>query len=694
MADNALAVQITADIAQFVTALNQATARIEDASKAMVGSNDRVRASSEGATQAQIGLSQSVQNSIREYAAGAAAGLTIANAIEKVGEFAKEATKWIYDSAEAVNDLSEKFKELRVTTGESLDSLNELYGAAQMSGQGVELVESLMAGWTKGIKSNSDVLIANGVAANKAALDGMSFKEYLLKVYEISQEMKTPAEANVFLTEALGRSGAQAAPKLKELAENLETGTEALKTGNIVTLERLEMQEREEKATGALGLAYQKLYASIGDGVNKALVPVKEWVGWGMKTKVAQDDVQKALEAGIITTEHWYDSLGKLAGKLAETLDRFKQVAAEATKVAQNSMDVGAGDGARRARSLVEAPKEDKPKKAGGSKSTYVDTEALSQIEMIEWVERYRKQKAEEREREEKRQASERDRLLEQEKAAQRKAADEEERLAKEVQAAWERNTVQGGIFAYLREAREAMRQWGSFTKAIMQGVEQSFAAGIRGILSGTMSLSKGLKTIWKGIADTVIGALAQMAAKWLVAAIASKVFAKASAQGAQEEAVGKQMAAAAGIFNAHAYIPFVGPAIAAGLIAMMNATLVGNMASAKGMIVANAKGSLVTSPTLALIGEAGENEVVAPETAFQDWAGNLTSNIIANQQRVQAYQMGGASLAQQARESAGGGRGYVDLRGAIIAGESAESSRIIGNLIRKHRMDDDRRNG
>ena len=39
-------------------------------------------------------------------------------------------------------------------------------------------------------------------------------------------------------------------------------------------------------------------------------------------------------------------------------------------------------------------------------------------------------------------------------------------------------------------------------------------------------------------------------------------------------------------------------------------------------------------------------------------------------------------------------GGAHVDLRGAVIAGESVDSARIIGNLVKKHMDGYNRRNG
>ena len=653
-------------------------------------------------------LTGNIQSSISEYAAGAAAGVTFANMLEKVGEKAKEGITYILESGNAINEWAEKFKGLRVTTNESLTSLNEMLTAIRRSGGDMGMLDSLMTGWTRSIKSNADALIAQGVASSKAALQGMTFREYLEKVYEVYARMKTQADANVFLMEALGKGAALAAPKLKELVENMKEGNDVMRRQGLMTQERIAMQDKEEIVTGRLGDAWDKNRAKTGDAINKIKVKLEEMTADFMEANQAEETMIKLREAGLvriklIANDVRVDTLGMVedarklltawqAVGLAKNSGDNRNAGAqhrgdlsladpEADNAAKEAIDKRA-DAARKARekALAEAEK-------ARLEAIQLEIRTATDLESIKageakYDEEIRQQGLH----------SWAESLKEKERLA-KEDAETQKRLAKDVQDAWEQNTVRGGIASYLNGTRQAMQQWGSFTKAIMQGVEQSFANGIRGIMSGQMSLGQGLKSIWKGIMDTVIQALAQMAAKWIVAAIAAKLFAKASGQSAQEESVAKQQAAAAGIFNAHAYIPFVGPVIAAGLIAFMNASLIANSVAAKG-ITANARGSLVTGPTLALIGEGGENEVVAPETAFKDWAGNLTANIIAQQRQATNYQALGANYAQQASQTGSFGAGYVDLRGAIIAGESAESARIISSLIHKHGSDYDKKHG
>ena len=77
------------------------------------------------------------------------------------------------------------------------------------------------------------------------------------------------------------------------------------------------------------------------------------------------------------------------------------------------------------------------------------------------------------------------------------------------------------------------------------------------------------------------------------------------------------------------------------------------------GKITAHATGGLISQPTLALMGEAGENEVVAPEHSFLDYSktvfsmgANLASNLAGHDRQVMGYQASGASAYDSTRLS------------------------------------------
>jgi lambda family phage tail tape measure protein len=286
-----------------------------------------------------------------------------------------------------------------------------------------------------------------------------------------------------------------------------------------------------------------------------------------------------------------------------------------------------------------------------------------------------------------------RQRLYSQLQALDDRHAQAKQQSAFGLQGANQQTNWDGGLTAYINGAQQALQQWGTFAQNLMQGVENSFAQGVQGILTGQMKLAQGLKTVWKGIVSTVAGLVAQLVAKWMVAAVANKLLGKTAAESGAQQAVGAQIAAAAEIFRAHAGIPYVGPVIAAALVAMMTATLAANAGAATGMgaaAKAYAQGGPITGPTWALMGEVpGQTEIVAPDVSFKEWARNLTANVIADERAAASYRYQAAGYAS----SASGGGAYVDLRGATILGESTETDRLIGDRIRRMLNDRDRRN-
>jgi len=193
------------------------------------------------------------------------------------------------------------------------------------------------------------------------------------------------------------------------------------------------------------------------------------------------------------------------------------------------------------------------------------------------------------------------------------------------------------GLDQYLQRQGTVFQQWSHGIEQMLQGVENAFAQGFKGILTGQMTFSQGLRSIWQGISGAIIQMLAQMAAKWLVGAIAANIFAEASSDAAKEQAVAQQESAASTLWATYSGIPFVGPAIAAGFIALMNASLIANAASAQG-IVGAANGGWFDRPTLTMIGEGPRPELVVPDVAFRDFATNLAGNILAQERQVQGY--------------------------------------------------------
>ena len=171
----------------------------------------------------------------------------------------KEGFDYVQEASKQTYELAESFKKLGYETGASLDEMNQYTASIELSGGSTEDLTSLMQGMQRGIRANSDDLIANGVAANKAALDGMSFVDYLKKVHEIAEQMATPTEREQFLIMALGRSGATAGPMLHEFIENLQKA----KGVTIISPESMKLMEETKESLGRLKIAQQEYAATV-----------------------------------------------------------------------------------------------------------------------------------------------------------------------------------------------------------------------------------------------------------------------------------------------------------------------------------------------------------------------------------------------------------------------------------------------
>lgn len=269
----------------------------------------------------------------------------------------------------------------------------------------------------------------------------------------------------------------------------------------------------------------------------------------------------------------------------------------------------------------------------------------------------------------------------------------------------WEGAEEGGKEFA--AKSLNTFQNWKNATLSVLGGVQDSFANFFESLTKSGMTWGQRFTALWKGISSTVVKAVAQMAAQWLVGKIAVAIFGDAqekSAKAAQGQAIAQQQAAAAGIFAAHAGIPYVGPIIAAGLVALMNAVLVANAAAATATntVKARAVGGLVTRPELTLLGEAGP-ELVAPEHDFKDWASglvlmgsNLQANLQFNQAQVQDYHLQAASYAARAQAQGAlnqaegrpfaGGMTHVDNRGAVFIGvDDRQWSDMVMRGFHKH---------
>ena len=283
--------------------------------------------------------------------------------------------------------------------------------------------------------------------------------------------------------------------------------------------------------------------------------------------------------------------------------------------------------------------------------------------------------------------------------------------------------TATGGAMAGLKKFRAETENIYTSMQNLTHNVANSMSSGIGKAFTDMIVNGKKfgdvMKALWKDVASSVIGGLIQIAVRqginW---ALEGTIFAERKAE-RKIDLVDKGVAAGAGaaIDAAATTTSVVASAVQTGAAEMAMAAkiyawysglgpwaipaaaaTIAAIIAAIGSITAHADGGLIDRPTLALMGEAGP-EIVAPKKNFQDWANanqNLGYNLASHNARVSGLQSSSGEYGSQAMaaSASSGGGGHVDLRGAVIAGESAESARIISALVKKSMDNYGRRNG
>ena len=163
----------------------------------------------------------------------------------------------------------------------------------------------------------------------------------------------------------------------------------------------------------------------------------------------------------------------------------------------------------------------------------------------------------------------------------------------------------------------------------IMSGLVSAVSTGLNGfftdmLIQGT-SLVDAMKNLGLSLLNSVLGIIAQMIAKWIVAHLLSLVVKKSTDTAATGSVIansivqiaankatalsairGYKATAMAAQQAAHAFIPFVG--IKVGAIA---AAAVGSLITGYGVAALLAEGGITTGPTLGLVGEAGPEAII-----------------------------------------------------------------------------------
>ena len=251
------------------------------------------------------------------------------------------------------------------------------------------------------------------------------------------------------------------------------------------------------------------------------------------------------------------------------------------------------------------------------------------------------------------------------------------------------------GIREALLQAQNSFQIFKQAATQILGGIEGALANSLASLTQHGQTAAQKWNALWMGISGAVVNAVAKMGAQWLVAQAAQAAFGVASTTQAvaiaEAETSASLAAGAAGAWEAYGWMPYIGAELA---MAQIEAMEISVAAAGAAGVVGAAEGGWFDRPTLTVMGEGSQRELAVPEVSFKDWAGNLAANIMGRQDAINGYGRLSYQMASQFHAQSGGGGaglgalaggGYVDLRGAVIAGESVESARIIGNLVSKH---------
>lgn len=190
---------------------------------------------------------------------------------------------------------------------------------------------------------------------------------------------------------------------------------------------------------------------------------------------------------------------------------------------------------------------------------------------------------------------------------------------------------LRAGLDEFTKTGSMTWKDWKDLGLNAINSVTNAFAGGIKGLITGQMTLKEALTSIWRNIGNAILDVLAQIIAKFLVINMLKLAM------------TGTGMG-----FGAFMGFPSAG---------MVAAPMIGG-------------------------GQAGFVDLAR---GFASAGYNLASNIAASERQTSRYGLQAAEYARSASSYAYAQPISVDLRGAVIAGESAESSRLIGDLVQRH---------
>ena len=193
---------------------------------------------------------------------GTAAGAATA-ALGKIQEGFQKIIEIVPDAIKRTNELAASYQMMAVTAGMNSEQFNKFNISLQMSGGETEKMLPLIRGYARAMRTRADVLIANGIASDKAALAAMTFEQYIVKVVSVMKTYGDHMDRDLLLQAAFERSGIASAAMLENLARNFEEAGKTAQRNGIDMEEASKNLNTYRVATTELMTAFDKMKASL-----------------------------------------------------------------------------------------------------------------------------------------------------------------------------------------------------------------------------------------------------------------------------------------------------------------------------------------------------------------------------------------------------------------------------------------------
>ena len=267
MSDQEVAVKISADVKSLLQGMKDAQEHTETAVAGMKGDLGSLIESFEKLGPAALAMG--------------AVGLAY--------EGLKEGAAMVMEAVHATDELSRSFETLHMRTGASYEDITVYKNAMVLTGGSLDDFSGLLTGLSRKMATNSDIYIANGIAASKAELDHQSLMTTLAKSVQVLAAVEDPGRRAELAVALLGGRAQTMIPQIMRMNEVIEKeGVEGLKKyGATIDEAAVEKMKALEHATGEIKLQIEAVDQKLAESG-------RGFATWGLQASLAGRQIVEA----------------------------------------------------------------------------------------------------------------------------------------------------------------------------------------------------------------------------------------------------------------------------------------------------------------------------------------------------------------------------------------------------------------